>query len=139
MWPRKIGSVSFHVRRDRSPRKIKAPLRVPMSRATEPVAGLSVGIMGFPEARRLCGMADLLTWNLQLIILYETTEVVCWARGGYARSASRSKPGRIALKKAFWIRRMTVCQVLVWGFATSPEISVLVATSCRDVFSRSAA
>lgn len=42
MWPRKIGSESFQARRARSPRRMKAPLRVPISRATEPEAGLGM-------------------------------------------------------------------------------------------------
>jgi hypothetical protein len=39
MWPKNIGADSFHVRRDRSLRKINAPLRVPISTTTEPMAG----------------------------------------------------------------------------------------------------
>src|SRR5712691_8517727 len=65
MWPRNIGADSFQVRRDRSPRTMNAPLRVPTSRATELVADLSVVVVGFTEARCLSGIVNLLAAESQ--------------------------------------------------------------------------
>src|SRR2546422_610813 len=44
MWPRNCGPDNFQVRRERSLFRMSAPLRVPMSRTTKLVAGLSVGM-----------------------------------------------------------------------------------------------
>ena len=48
-----------------------------------------------------------------------------------SRASSRSNPGRIASKKAFWISRTMVSAVLVLGLSSRPLTVVFVATSSR--------
>ena len=43
-----------------------------------------------------------------------------------------SNPGRIDLMNAFLIRLMMICQVLVFGFSTGPDMVAVVAISLRE-------
>src|SRR5229473_1190253 len=54
-----------------------------------------------------------------------------------ARLVSLSRPGRMALKKAFWMSRRATSHGLTWGLSSRPEISARVATSSRERFFRS--
>src|ERR1700730_5330719 len=56
-----------------------------------------------------------------------------------ARLVSLCRPGRMALKKAFWIRRMMTSEGFTLGLSRRPEISAFVATSSRGRFLRSLA
>src|SRR5215470_11594982 len=52
------------------------------------------------------------------------------------RAVSRSKPGRMALKKAFWTSFTITWTVLTFGFSRGPEMLARVATSSWGRFSR---
>jgi hypothetical protein len=78
-----------------------------------------------------CGSGPVLT-----TVYHVSRGTACDYAGGLI---SFSNPGRNDLKKAFLTKLTTVCHVLVRGFSRAPDISVLVATSSRGVFSSSLA
>src|SRR5688572_32266498 len=51
--------------------------------------------------------------------------------GGATHHATRSKPGSMALKKAFCTNFPTTCHVSACGLSTGPDRSVTVAASSR--------